>query len=90
MSDGTKVRENRLRRAAERQGLQLQRSRRRDRLAIDFGGYMLIDVIGNFVVAGGSPRPFSMSLDQVETWLAIPRHRGEPIETCNNAPTHPG
>lgn len=38
-----KVFENRLRRAAERQGLRLEKSRRRDPNAIDFGRYALID-----------------------------------------------
>jgi len=37
-----KVRENKLRRIAERQGLQLVKSRRRDPLAIDFGRYWLV------------------------------------------------
>jgi hypothetical protein len=37
-----KVRENKVRRMAERQGLQLVKSRRRDPLAIDFGTYWLV------------------------------------------------
>jgi hypothetical protein len=37
-----KVRENRLRRMAERQGYVLEKSRRRDRRARDFGRYRLI------------------------------------------------
>ena len=36
-----KVRENRLRRMAERQGLQLVKSRRRDPRALDYGEYHL-------------------------------------------------
>ena len=40
MSD--KVRENRLRRMAERQGLILEKSRRRDRRALGFGKYRLV------------------------------------------------
>jgi hypothetical protein len=38
-----KVRENRLRRAAERQGLTLSKSRRRDPRAKDYGTYQLGD-----------------------------------------------
>lgn len=41
-----KVRENRLRRMAERQGLTLTRSRRRDPRALDFGLYWLTDAKG--------------------------------------------
>src|SRR4051812_23377523 len=38
-----KVFENRVRRIASRQALRLQSNRRRDRLAIDYGFYRLID-----------------------------------------------
>jgi hypothetical protein len=64
-----KTRENRLRRMAERQGLRLARSRRRDPRAIDFGGFMLTDVVKNFVVRGGDPFAFSATLDDVEAYL---------------------
>jgi hypothetical protein len=43
MSDEDKVRENRLRRMATRQGLRLIKSRRRDPRALDFGVYWLAD-----------------------------------------------
>jgi hypothetical protein len=43
-SRGEKVRENRLRRMADRQGLKLVRSRRRDPRALDYGLYWLTDV----------------------------------------------
>ena len=39
-----KVRENRLRRMAERQGLELRKSRRRDPRAIDYGRWYIVDV----------------------------------------------
>ena len=42
MDQDEKVRENRARRAAERQGLQLTRSRRRDVRAVDYGKYWLL------------------------------------------------
>ena len=67
-----KVRENRLRRAAARQGLQLQKSRRRDPRASDFGMYYVVQV----TAPGGhwrsrellSPEQ-GMSLDEVEVFL---------------------
>lgn len=44
MSDlAEKVRENRVRRMASRQGLRLVKSRRRDPRALDFGSYWLVD-----------------------------------------------
>jgi hypothetical protein len=69
MGTPEKVRENRLRRMAERQGLRLTRSRRRDPRAIDYGGYMIVDAETNVVMAGGTPVPFFLSLDDVEAWL---------------------
>lgn len=71
-----KVRENRLRRMAQRQGLRLEKSRRRDPRALDFGGYWLVDGPapepggGNWrsrgMVLGGE---FGASLDDVERAL---------------------
>jgi hypothetical protein len=65
-----KIRENRLRRMAERQGLALRKSRRRDPRAIDYGGWMIVDAFTNTVVAGteGIGRPH-WSLDDVERYL---------------------
>jgi hypothetical protein len=65
-----RVRENRLRRMADRQGLRLVKSRRRDPRAVDYGGYMLVDQATNAVVAGVGAlgRPV-WDLDQVEAWL---------------------
>lgn len=64
-----KVRENRLRRMAERQGLKVSRSRRRDPRALDYGGYMLTDASTNGVVLGGSPIAYSATLDEIEAYL---------------------
>lgn len=65
-----KIRENRLRRMAERQGVALVKSRRRDPRAIDYGGWMIVDPSTNAVVAGtGAVGRPSMSLDDVERWL---------------------
>lgn len=70
MSSVNKTRETRLRRAADRQGLRLERSRRRDPRAIDYDRYWLLDLATGDVVAGASPigRP-AWDLDQIETWL---------------------
>jgi hypothetical protein len=64
-----KVAENRLRRMARRQGLLLQKSRRRDIRAYDYGGWMIIDAETNAVVDGGSPIAYSLSLSDVESRL---------------------
>jgi hypothetical protein len=58
-----KVRENKLRRMAKRQGLQLVKSRLRDRRAIGYGTYVLADD-RNRIVAGER-----MSIDDVERYL---------------------
>jgi transcriptional regulator with XRE-family HTH domain len=64
-----KVREIRLRRMAERQGLKLARSRRRDPRAIDYGRYMIVDTFTNTVVAGELNTPGALDLDEVEAYL---------------------
>jgi len=67
-----KVRENRLRRAAERQGLRLEKSRRRDPNALDYGTYQLIHTYTRAVVhdAGRDHQQgFGLSLDDVEEFL---------------------
>ena len=73
-----KVRENRARRAAKRQGLELKASGRRDPRAIDYACYMLVDPFRNMIVAGvgATGRP-EFSLDDVEEYLTGGRH-GEP------------
>jgi hypothetical protein len=57
-----KVRENRLRRAASRRGLQLVKSRRRDPHARDYGLFTLVDS-DDIPVAGGG-------IEDIEDWLA--------------------
>jgi hypothetical protein len=64
MEGAVKVREIRLRRTADRQGLTLNRSRRRDPRALDFGLYWLTDRSGQKV--GNSD---GMSMDEVERYL---------------------
>ena len=69
------ARENRLRRAADRQGLRLERSRRRDPRALGFGTYRLVSVRSGAVVAAGSESGYGLTLDQVEQRLT---EGGEP------------
>jgi hypothetical protein len=64
-----KIRENRLRRMAERQGLALQKSRRRDPRAVDFGTYMLVDTNSNAVVATVGEDGYGLTLNAIEAWL---------------------
>lgn len=71
MDQDTKVRENRLRRAADRQGLRLSKSRSRDPQAIDYGLYALVDVQTNGLVhpALADRWTHALTLDEVEEWL---------------------
>ena len=58
-----KVRENRLRAMAERQGLSLHKSRRRDPRALDYGEYWLmagVDLV---------PHSRGRGLDHIEAYL---------------------
>jgi hypothetical protein len=74
MDTAERVRENRLRRMADRQGLRLEKSRRRDPRAVDYGKYMIVDQATGAVVVGTGPigRP-TWDLDQVEAWLMSDR-----------------
>lgn len=57
-----RIRENRLRRVANRQGFRLERIRRMDRRAIDFGLYRLVDIR-----PGAKPdpdQPYTMTMDE--------------------------
>jgi hypothetical protein len=56
------AREARLRRLARRRGLELSRVRRRDRRALDYGKYNLVDQVGKVVLA-------LASIDQIEAIL---------------------
>lgn len=61
VDNAEKVRENRLRRVAQRRGLTLTRSRRRDVRAFDYGRYWLTDDLGQVVRQG--------TVDQIEEFL---------------------
>ena len=67
-----KVRENRLRRMAERQGYILQKSKRRDPRARDFGLYTIVDADTNGVIAQRGGSASGLNIDQVEAWLNQP------------------
>lgn len=62
MTKEEKVRENRYRRAADRQGLVLSKSARRDKRATDYGTYHLLDQAGNVIA-------FCANLDEVQDIL---------------------
>lgn len=74
METREKVRENRLRRMADRRGYQLQRSRRRDPNAWDYGTYQLVDAYTRFPVAANwdTRQGYGLSLDEIEAFMAPP------------------
>jgi hypothetical protein len=59
----------RFRRILARRGMSLVKSKRRNPQAFDYGGFMIVDISTNAVVAGADPLPFCMSIDDVEAWL---------------------
>jgi hypothetical protein len=63
-----KTRETRMRRLAERQGLRLQKSQRKDASAHDFGTYQLVDAAEGWIVLS-APGGYGMSLDDIELRL---------------------
>ena len=67
----TKVEDNRLRRMADRRGLILRKSRRRDPDAIDYGLYAVCDVqTGGTIHPEGVVSPYSLTLDEVRGYLS--------------------
>jgi hypothetical protein len=66
MNTDEKIRENRMRRMAHRQGLALVKSKRRDPRAVGYGGYLLVDERN--VVVAGDPK-HGADLDQIEKAL---------------------
>jgi hypothetical protein len=59
----------RLRRMAERRGLQLQKSRRRDPRAYDYGTYRLVDARTNTVIAYAGYNDHGLTLNQIKDYL---------------------
>ena len=72
-TESDRTRETRLRRMAERQGLHLEKSRRRDPRALDYGEYYVSDATTGVQLAGYSHS--LRDLDAVEYWL----NRGRPV-----------
>jgi hypothetical protein len=69
-SASERVRENRLRRMAQRQRLTLQKSRRRDPRAYDYGTYRLVDIdTGTLVAYGPLHDGWGLDLDDIERAL---------------------
>lgn len=65
-----KVAENRLRRAAERQGLRLEKSRLRDPRAIGYGTYQLVEERSGATVAQADPeRAYGLDLCEIARYL---------------------
>lgn len=62
----SKVRENRVRRSAERQGYSLHRTRRRDTRALDFGRYSLAS---SHAATASTASPQGATLSEVEAFL---------------------
>lgn len=82
MSSTDKVRENRARRAVDRRGYTLEKSRRRDPDAWDYGTYQIVDYSngpgGQLVYADwDTGQGWGLTLDDVEGWLG--QDGGQPI-----------
>ena len=73
MTTAEKVRENRQRRAAERQGLMLRKSNRRDPLALDYGLFAILDgTTGNTIHPGRLDSIYALTIKEVEHYLQAP------------------
>ena len=70
MDQGEKVRENRVRRAVERRGLRLVKSRRRDPMAVGYGKYRIETGDGIEAIGFDSTMGWGLTLDEVEDRLA--------------------
>lgn len=64
-----KVKENLMRRKAERQGLRLEKSPRRDRRAIGYGTYQIVHTVTEIVVARSLETGYGLTLDDVRELL---------------------
>ena len=70
------AREKRLRRAAQRQDLKLVKSRTRDRVAVGYGRYALLDQAGTPVFGVDERGRPNATLDEIEQRLAGRSVRG--------------
>ncbi len=66
---GDKARERRLRRAAAKLGLRLEKSRTRAPGSRDYGRYRLVERSQGLVVMGGSEAAFDATLSEIEAYL---------------------
>lgn len=57
---------------ADRQGLRLEKSRRKDPRAIDYESYMLVDAERDAAVLGAEPHAYSATIEDVAVWLEEP------------------
>jgi hypothetical protein len=71
MTAAEKVLENRLRRKLDRMGYRLMKSRARDPDDITYGGYQIVDVQINGLVAGNgnAGRCYALDLAGVQEWI---------------------
>lgn len=58
-----KSREQKLRRAAQRQGMIAMKGRGKNER------WMIVDANTNFICAGGTPTPFCLSLEEAENYI---------------------
>jgi hypothetical protein len=65
-----KVAENRLRRAADRQGYRLEKSKRRDPRAIGYGTFSIIRISDGEKVAGDPDTGRGLNLAEVDQFLS--------------------
>ena len=63
--------EDRVRRMAQRQGLSLRKTRRRNEQAPDYGKYYLVDLDSDMVVFGYNGDVIDADLDDIEERLAL-------------------
>jgi hypothetical protein len=88
MSDD--VRENRLRRRAAARGYRVQKSRRRDPLAVGFGRYAVYDLLADgTLVAGGINTLDALTLDEVEAFLNEARRNVQAERPGGRCPVEP-
>lgn len=69
MTQAEKTRQIRLRRMAERQGLVLRKSRRRDPLALDYDRWKILDENGKTIAGADKAGRPTMTIDEIETYL---------------------
>jgi len=68
---GRITRENLIRRVAQRRGLRVSKSARKDPQAIDYDRFMITDVRTSKIKLGNDGHPFSAMVEDVEAFLGI-------------------